>query len=217
MSSSLKPAATAGSVVAVVFLNLPAIRQIPGMSVLLEQESLAALLPWTPSEAARQGRWCHHSRHRRAADVFPSSLSVSLPLDVHFSPSSRRATAPTNHSFLQLLKFPWRSLALSLSTDGSHSASCSLYATWHFLFWHLLFFFFLNGCRYRSVFFFFFQLIWSEANLVMWNQSHVSKHTHTHLHLHTCTRKSGSSCLGSCGVSATWSFLCLYHQPPCCT
>lgn len=50
-----------GSVASVVFsfaefLYVPAIGKIPGNTVLLEQERLAAPLPWTPSLAAPQGR-----------------------------------------------------------------------------------------------------------------------------------------------------------------
>lgn len=46
----------AGRICSIFLCYLPAITQIPGIAVLLVQECLAALLPWTPSVAAPQGR-----------------------------------------------------------------------------------------------------------------------------------------------------------------
>lgn len=70
MPSALSVAVASGLVVSVViffpeFLCLPsAMRKIPGISVLLRQECLAALLPWTPSFTAPQGRWCHNDSRK---------------------------------------------------------------------------------------------------------------------------------------------------------
>lgn len=62
MPSALSVTVAPGLVVSkVIFfaevLCLPSVmRKIPGISVLLRQECLAAPLPWTPSLAAPQGR-----------------------------------------------------------------------------------------------------------------------------------------------------------------
>lgn len=60
MPSALSVAVASGCVRSIFFAEFlcsqTAMRKIPGITVLFRQECLAALLPWTPSLAAPQGR-----------------------------------------------------------------------------------------------------------------------------------------------------------------
>lgn len=89
------------SIFSAEFLYLPV--KIPGITVLLEQGCLAALLPWTPSLAAPQGRWCHNNSHehdvRGATSFFSFLLSVCISISLSLS---RSHSASSKISLMQL-------------------------------------------------------------------------------------------------------------------
>lgn len=127
----------------------PAIRKIPRITPLLGREWLAALLPWTPSLAAPQGRWCHNNSHKHDSrgDVFllllPSvGLHISIPLSLSppLSPPCMRwptlitSSATSKISLTQprlSLQSHYDSLSLSLSLPLAQPVVSSS-GTWFF-------------------------------------------------------------------------------------